>query len=96
MDCRQGTVNFAIEMDIYGKTHYLYSSETTISEIVVSEYNPDLEVLEHKIAAFLCMSRASSRGIKSPTKGRLLMICSMSCTEYIELFCGNHCCMVIM
>lgn len=40
-------------MDIYGKTHYLYSSETTISEIVVSEYNPDLKVLEHKIAAFL-------------------------------------------
>ena len=40
-------------MDIYGKTHYLCSSETAISEMVVSEYNPDLEVLEHKIAAFL-------------------------------------------
>lgn len=32
---------------------YIRSSETAISEMVVSEYNPDLEVLEHKIAAFL-------------------------------------------
>ena len=73
-------------MDIYGKTHYLCSSETTISEIVVSEYNPDLEVLEHKIAAFLHVTGEFN----------MCSICSMSCTEYIELFCGNHCCMVIM
>lgn len=68
MDRRQGTVNFAIEMDIYGKTHYLCSSETAISEMVVSEYNPDLEVLEHKIAAFLHVT-GEFKGYKISYKG---------------------------
>lgn len=55
-------------MDIYGKTHYFCSSETAISEMVVSEYNPDLEVLEHKIAAFLHVT-GEFKGYKISYKG---------------------------